>query len=101
MGNFRTLDLAKDYYRKTRVLKLPVHLRDQYLRCCSSIALNLAEGNAKLSNKEKARFYEIAHGSFRESITILEIEDLLSPELAQLTDQLGASLYKLTRSFLK
>ena len=99
MKTFRTLDLAKEYYRLSRNLKLSAHLKYQYLRSCSSIALNLAEGNAKQSEKEKLRFYEIAHGSFRESLTILDLEEVQNVELRSVADRLGANLYKLTRAF--
>lgn len=101
MKPFRTLELAKEYYRLCRGLKLSSHLKDLFLRSSSSIALNLAEGNAKMSEKEKLRFYEIAHGSFRESLTILDLEEVLDEEIRKTADQLGASLYKLTRSFLE
>ncbi len=99
MNTFRTLDLAKEYYQLSRNLKLSSHLKDQFLRSCSSVALNLAEGNAKLSEKEKLRFYEIAHGSFRESVTILDLEGINQEDIRVKADRLGASLYKLTRSF--
>src|ERR1700722_9772849 len=100
MKSFRTLNLAKDYYRLTRNIKISSHLREQFLRSCSSVALNLAEGNAKRSEKEKLRFYEIAHGSFRESVTILDLENVTNEEIRRVADHLGASLYKLTRSFI-
>ena len=101
MNSFRTLDLAKDYYQLSRHLKLPAHLKDQFLRSSSSVALNLSEGNAKMSEKEKLRFYEIAHGSFRESVTILDLENIEDKQIREVADRLGASLYKLTRAFLK
>lgn len=99
MTTFRTLELAKDYYRLTRKIKLPSHLKDQFQRSSSSVALNLAEGNAKMSEKEKLRFYEIAHGSFRESVTILDLEEIKDEKIREVADRLGASLYKLTRAF--
>ena len=98
MKTFRTLELAKEYYSLSKDLKLSSHLRDQYLRSCSSVALNLSEGNAKRSEKEKLRFYEIAHGSFRESVTILELESINDKNILAITDRLGGSLYKLTRA---
>ncbi len=101
MSKFRTLELAKNYYQLSRDLKFPPHLKDQFLRSTSSVALNLSEGNAKMSNKEKCRFYEIAHGSFRESLTILELEKIQDPELFKIADRLGASLYNLTRAFVE
>ena len=75
MKSFRTLDLAKDYYRLTRNLKLSSHLRDQFLRSSSSIALNLAGRQCQIVGKGKVQgFYEIAMVPFRESLTILELE---------------------------
>ncbi|MEZ0391244.1 MAG: four helix bundle protein [Pseudobdellovibrionaceae bacterium] len=100
MSSFRTLDLAKEFYRSSKDLKLPPHLKEQFLRSSSSIALNLAEGNAKQSRKEKLRFYEIAHGSFRESLTILDLDGVPQGETREIADRLGASLYKLTRAFV-
>lgn len=101
MTSFRTLDLAKEFYGLSKDLKLPPHLMDQFLRASSSVALNLAEGNAKRSPKEKLRFYEIAHGSFREAATILEIAGISDPQLMEISDRLGANLYRLTRAFQK
>jgi four helix bundle protein len=101
MQSFRTLDLANEYYRATRNIKLPPHLKDQFLRSSSSVALNLAEGNAKMSRKEKLRFYEIAHGSFRESVAILDLEQINDHKVREIADHLGASLFKLTRAFIK
>lgn len=100
MKSFRTLNLAKEYYRLTRDLKISSHLREKFLRSCSSVALNLAEGNAKRSEKEKLRFYEIAHGSFRESLAILNLENITNEEARKVANHLGASLSKLTRSLL-
>lgn len=101
MKSFRTLDLAKDYYRLGRGLKFAGHLRELFLKCSSSVALNLSEGNAKMSSKEKLRFYEIAHGSFRESVTILDLEEIADEKIREVADRLGASLYKLTRSLVR
>ena len=56
MRNFRTLDLAIDFYEQAERLKITGHLRDQLLRAASSISLNLSEGNAKRSVKDKKRF---------------------------------------------
>lgn len=61
-----------------------------------SICLNLAEGSAKQTNKERRRFYYIALGSQREVHCLLELEGYT--DLLQKSDHLGASLYKLTQS---
>lgn len=98
MSTFRTLDLAIEYYQISKGIKLPGHLKEHFLRSSSSVSLNLSEGNAKVSKKEKLRFYEIAHGSFRESLTILPLEGIVNEKIYEVADRLRASLYKLTRS---
>ncbi len=42
-------------------------LADQLYRSVGSISANIVEGYSRLSNKEKARFYEISLGSAREA----------------------------------
>ncbi len=41
MRNFRTYDLAVQFYRATKSMELPGHLRSQLLRAASSVVLNL------------------------------------------------------------
>ena len=93
---FRSLDLAVEFCQEVKVLKLPIHLRDQMLRASSSVALNLAEGSGKPSPKDKKRFYSIALGSLRECQAILKIEGIENLKLLDLVDHLGASIYELT-----
>ena len=93
---FRTLDLAVEFCQQVKLLKLPIHLRDQMLRASSSVALNLAEGSGKPSPKDKRRFYSIALGSLRECQAILRIEGIEDLKLLDFADHLGASIYKLT-----
>ena len=59
--------------------------------------MNLAEGNAKSSPKDKRRFFEIALGSLRECQIILQLERVTDSELLDVADHLGGCLYKLTR----
>jgi len=47
--------------------------RDQLARAGDSIALNIAEGNGKFSQKDRARFFQIAHGSVLESAACLDL----------------------------
>lgn len=96
MKSFRTLELAIQYYGVLEKIEIPHHLKEQLNRASSSVALNLSEGNAKLSFKDKKRIYQIALGSFRESQTILQLAKVADPELANLGNTLGAHLYKLT-----
>lgn len=95
MKIFRTLELATEFYQKVEEEKLTGHLRDQLLRAASSIVLNLAEGNAKPSVKEKKRFYQIAYGSFKECEAIFKISRVKNQDLLRCANHLGACLYKL------
>src|SRR4051812_18772045 len=97
LNDFRAFGLAKKYYQQCKRQKLPHFLKDQLNRASSSIALNLAEGSGKRTKADQIRFYSIAFGSLRESQAILEIENIDNPELQNLSDQLGAILYKLCR----
>ena len=47
--SLQALDLVIEFYQQVKQLNLPSHHRDQMLRAASSMALNLSEGNAKLS----------------------------------------------------
>ena len=73
LNNFKTYQLAKNVFFKLKAVKVPTFLRDQLDRASSSVVLNLAEGSAKFSKKDQARFYQIARGSLLESISIIEI----------------------------
>src|SRR5256885_11694525 len=47
--------------------------RDQLARAGDSIALNIAEGDGKFSQKDRARFFQIAHGSALEFAACLDL----------------------------
>ncbi len=96
--SFRTLDLAVEFYKLGQQLKLPKHLRDQFDRASASISLNLSEGNAKFSYKDKARIYQIAYGSFRESQTLLVLADVREERILEKAKHLGSSLYRLIQA---
>jgi four helix bundle protein len=97
MQRFRTLHLAVAFARAGRSVALPVHLRDQFARASSSVALNLAEGAAKSSPRDRARFYEIALGSLRESQVILRLVVDDAAPIARDADVLAAHVFKLVR----
>ena len=59
LGWYDITKLAQD--RRT------VSLSDQLYRALGSISANIAEGYSRSSNKDRARFYEYALGSARES----------------------------------
>ncbi len=100
MKSFRTLDLAVEFYEKVEGLEVKGHLRDQLLRAAASIPLNLSEGNAKPSPKEKKRFYQTAYASIQECKTIFKLMKL-EDDIVDFADKLGAYNFKLLRSDLK
>ncbi len=67
------------------------------MRASLSVCLNLAEGTAKPTRKDRQRFYSIAFASLREVQALIDLEEPLK-ELEAHADHLGASLYKLTHT---
>lgn len=59
-------DLIESLTKKTST-------RDQLERAGDSIALNIAEGNGKFSQKDRARFFQIAHSSALECAACLDL----------------------------
>ena len=47
--------------------------RDQWLRASQSIPLNIAEGNGKMAEADRRRYFEIARGSVLESSAIQDV----------------------------
>lgn len=99
MKNFRTYELAKEFYRSIEQIDWPSHLRDQALRAASSVVLNVAEGAGLPSKKQKSKHYNIAMGSLREVQAALEINAAAdTKKLEQSADHLAANLYKLCQA---
>jgi four helix bundle protein len=98
MENFKTYDLACEFYQKVEDLKLTGHLRDQLLQAASSIQLNLAEGNAKSSVKEKKRLYQIAYGSLKECQAIFTISRIRHKDVLSCASHLGTCLHNLQKA---
>ena len=94
---FRSYELSVELYHECKKAQLPYYLKDQLLRASSSVCLNLSEGSAKVSKKERIKFYTTSLASLREIQTIIDLEkgrlDFLFPK----ADILGAHLYRLCR----
>ena len=96
MQKFKTYQLAVNFYRNSHKLHLKEPLKNQFQRASLSIILNLAEGSAKPTAKDRKKFYRISLGSLREVQAILSIVDHIS--LIKEADKLGACLYKLCQN---
>ena len=75
-----SVDLAVDMYKITRAFPSDEKfgMISQIRRASTSVSANLAEGRTRKSNKEKARFFEIAYGSAMEVMNFLIIAERLS-----------------------
>ena len=98
MKNFKTFDLAVQFYRLAQPLKLPSHLKDQLDRAAASIALNLSEGRGKPTVKDQKKFFAIALGSTRECQAILVLANLQNTPVWNTLDCLAAHLYRLIQN---
>jgi four helix bundle protein len=99
MKNFRTYNLAVEFYRLSRPIELPRTLKEQLSRAASSVVLNLAEGYGRFSPADQKRFYCIAMGSLRECQAILDISEGTAVKAAAKTlDCLAAHIYRLIQS---
>ena len=96
MKNFRTYQMALELYRRGENLHLRNPLKDQYQRSLLSVVLNLSEGSAKRSEKDRKNFFTTALGSLREVQTCLEIAN--QQELLKLADKVGGSIYRLIQN---
>ncbi len=99
--------LAVDVYlliRKSLALDKDWGLKDQMQRSAVSIPSNIAEGDARKSNKDSIRFFHIALGSAAELATQLEIalelgfiDELPCHGIINRLDQLSKSLGALVK----
>jgi len=93
MKNFRTYQLAMEFYKIAKIHKLKGIYKDQFDRALLSIPLNLAEGAGKQTMKDKRRFYFIALGSFREIECMIDLFEM--NEIKEKAHILGAHIVKL------
>lgn len=98
MSNLRTYELAKEFYWMVLELRLPPELSGQLRRAAVSIINNTQEGAARRTAPDRRRFYDMAFGSAKESMAILETGRVTSAKLLDRADHLAACLYKLSRS---
>ena len=97
-SEFRTKNLAIEFARLCLKLKVPFSLQDQLHRAACSIPLNLSEGSARHTPKDRHKFYRTALGSFREVETLLEILKITENDLEVSRKQLAGSLVNLCKA---
>lgn len=95
MATFRTYELSLKLHEACRSMKMGGAYRDQFERALLSVSLNLSEGSAKPTARDRRKFYYIALGSLREVQTLLKIRGSVEHQI--LADQLGAHLYQLCK----
>lgn len=100
-------DLALRVYRVTQTFPRPemYGLRAQVRRAAISIPTNIVEGCARESEREYARFLEVAFGSTREVIYLLDLSARLemidrdvATETARFAGRVAAALAALRKS---
>lgn len=69
----RALEFAAWSQELIDSLTAKLSTRDQLARAGDSMALNIAEGNGKFSQRDRARFFQIAHGSALECAACLDL----------------------------
>jgi four helix bundle protein len=69
----RALEFATWSQELIESVRKKTSTRDHLERAGDSIALNIAEGNGKFSRKDRARFFQIAHGSALELAACLDL----------------------------
>jgi len=105
----RSRELTKMVYRLTQVFPSSEKfgLVSQLQRACISVSSNIAEGTARKSYKEKARFTEVAYGSLMEVLNQLILSNDLNfitveqeKQARLLIDEIGNKLNRLRQSQL-
>lgn len=112
MFPYENLDVYKKAYSVNQVIyrllkgnkSIPGYARDQLGRASLSIMLNVAEGSAKFSNKDRRNFYVTARGSTFECaalITFLKDENEITIELFQEISKEYDSLSRMLFTMIK
>lgn len=98
MKKFFAYQKSEEFFKMVKKISLPKYASDQLKRAAFSIPLNLSEGFARFSPKDKLRFYRFAFASAKECKSILELQGFDNDKLYSLCDFLCAILYKLIKN---
>jgi len=104
-----SIDLSVEIYNKTKNFpsEEKFGVTNQIRRAINSVSANIAEGSSRFSNKDRARFYEIAYGSLMEVLNFLILSKklgfidnesllILRSELEKLANKLNAYYKKIS-----
>jgi four helix bundle protein len=87
---------------------IPIYIKSQLGRACLSIMLNIAEGSAKFTNKDRKNFFAIARGSAFECSSLVnflhsegEVDTDFSNDLYSAFDEISRILYTMIKNLDK
>ena len=113
MFSYENLEVYKKAYNTNlivyRLLKknknIEFYARNQFSRACLSIVLNIAEGSAKYSDKDRKNFFIIARGSAFECSSLIcllyeegEIDQASKEKLYNSFEEISKILYVMIRN---
>lgn len=85
--------------------KIPAYAKNQLGRASLSVVLNIAEGSAKFTKKDRRSFFVIARGSVFESAAMIdilhaenEISLALQTQLEEALEEISKMLYAMIRN---
>lgn len=109
-GSFKTLSVYQDALHLVdlsyELIKIfpkqeKYNLSDQLRRACTSVTLNIAEGNGRMTTKDYIKFLKISAGSLNEMEAIAEIaigQKMISePHFQKFTKHISITRWKLIR----
>lgn len=96
LEKFETYQVAKELYRLCEIISTKGYIKDQLMRAALSVVLNLSEGSAKPTAKDRRRFYAISYASVREVQAILDL--IGRSKEYSLANRLGGMLYRLRQN---
>lgn len=109
-GSFKTLSVYQDAlhlvdlsYELIKIFPKQEknNLSDQLRRACTSVTLNIAEGNGRMTTRDYIKFLKISAGSLNEMEAIAEIaigQKMISePHFQKFTKYIGTTRWKLIR----
>ena len=76
---------------------IPYYIKNQLGRASLSVVLNIAEGSAKVTSKDRKNFFVIARGSTFESAAIVDILYSENEISAGLKEQLGKGFEEISK----